>query len=95
MIDAAPAYPTRLLPPRRPWNSDSPSPGIFARTFRRLHGRGLVPDVLYPAVVVPSDAQLAAARAGWKRTLPPDLARFIESRDAVFLSINRFERKKV
>ncbi|KAL6773905.1 ALG2 [Auxenochlorella protothecoides x Auxenochlorella symbiontica] len=68
--------------------------GIFARTFRRLHGRGLVPDVLYPAVVVPSDAQLAAARAGWKRTLPPDLARFIESRDAVFLSINRFERKK-
>ncbi|RMZ57053.1 hypothetical protein APUTEX25_002285, partial [Auxenochlorella protothecoides] len=68
--------------------------GIFARTFRRLHGRGLVPDVLYPAVVVPSDAQLAAARAGCKRTLPPDLARFIESRDAVFLSINRFERKK-
>lgn len=67
--------------------------GIFAQTFRRLAARGMEPGVLYPAVAIPSDAALAAAADGWRRGLP-DLAAFCEG-GPTFLSINRFERKKV
>ena len=34
---------------------------VFARTFTRLHSRGMRPSVLYPAVVLPPIAQLTAA----------------------------------
>lgn len=50
--------------------------------------------MLYPAVPVPSDAQLADASKSWKDELPVDLAAFIKgaSGAAVFLSINRYQR---
>ena len=34
---------------------------VFARTFTRLHSRGMRPSVLYPAVALPPIAQLTAA----------------------------------
>lgn len=68
--------------------------GIFGDTFKRLQRRGVVPGVLYPAVSVPTDRDLAAAKDGWGSKLPPDLVAFIGSH-RTFLSINRFERKKV
>ena len=53
--------------------------GVFAQTFQSLAARGIQPAVLYPAVRSPHCS---------KRPPPP-------SPDcAVFLSINRFERKK-
>lgn len=69
-------------------------PGVFADTFKRLDSRGIRPGVLYPAVAIPSEAALAEATAGWRRGLPPDLVRFVAG-GPTFLSINRFERKKV
>lgn len=68
--------------------------GVFAETFGRLHRRGVLPEVLYPAVQVPSDAELAAAAESAKEVLPGELVAMMEGR-TVFLSINRFERKKV
>ena len=65
---------------------------VFRRTFGRL--RHLSPTVLHPACQVPADADLRAAQAGWREMLPPDLADAL-STAPVFLSINRFERKKV
>lgn len=70
------------------------SAGIFAQTFSRLAARGVQPGVLYPAVSIPSEADLAAAAAGWRQGLPPDLAAFCAG-GPTLLSINRFERKKV
>lgn len=68
--------------------------GVFAETFSRLNARGMQPGVLYPAVAIPSAADLAAAEAGWHSGLPSELARFCKG-GPTFLSINRFERKKV
>lgn len=67
--------------------------GIFRETFSRLLKRGVVPGVLYPTVQSVSDSDLAAARASWKSELPGNLTEFIGGRQ-IFLSINRFERKK-
>ena len=65
--------------------------GVFAETFRRLQRRGIVPGVLYPAVDTPSAEQLAADR---QRAAAPELAQLLGG-SGCFLSINRFERKKV
>eukprot|EP00884_Botryococcus_braunii_P007571 jgi/Botrbrau1/16815/Bobra.150_2s0042.1 len=67
--------------------------GVFAKTFKRLHARGIVPSILHPAVNVPSEAVLADTLAQWPQTLSPALAEFARA-GPVFLSINRFERKK-
>lgn len=52
-----------------------------------------MPEVLHPAVEPPSAAALAAAQATWREVLDPSLAAFLTGK-RVFLSINRFERKK-
>ncbi|KAF8068371.1 alg2 [Scenedesmus sp. PABB004] len=67
---------------------------VYAATFTRLAASGAPPPrVLYPAVAVPGEADLAAAAAGWRGALPAELAARIGS-GPTFLSINRFERKK-
>ena len=81
--------------------------GVFADTFTRLAGRGVEPGVLYPAAAVPTEAALAAAAAGWEGVLPPGVTGLIKKKrggggstsppsppPTVFVSINRFERKK-
>lgn len=68
--------------------------GIFSDTFTRLRRRGVVPGILYPAVIVPTEEGLAAAASAWRDELPPALVAFL-GRQRSFLSINRFERKKV
>lgn len=68
--------------------------GIFQQTFARLHARHIVPEVLYPAVQVPSDADLETAQSQWQQHLSPQLTQFATSAP-LFVSINRFERKKV
>jgi len=82
---------------------------VFALTFRRLNSRGIIPSVLYPAVHIPSDADIAKAnkavldhhrgKAGVK--LPLDshqeqqhLMLAFMTEALTFLSINRYERKK-
>ncbi|MEO2193085.1 MAG: alpha-1,3/1,6-mannosyltransferase ALG2 [bacterium] len=67
--------------------------GVFRETFTVLDARGVVPDVLYPAVVIPGDAEMSAMRASWRSLLPPDVVALMTSRPT-FLSINRYERKK-
>mmetsp|Transcript_4600 Transcript_4600/g.9196 ORF Transcript_4600/g.9196 Transcript_4600/m.9196 type:complete len:348 (-) Transcript_4600:108-1151(-) len=67
---------------------------IFKETFRSLDGRGIVPDVLYPAVSIPSSLSLKQMGTSWMNHLPKDVVRLIESSSDTFLSINRFERKK-
>lgn len=67
---------------------------IFKETFRSLDGRGIVPDVLYPAVSIPSSLSLKQMGTSWMNHLPKDVVRLIESSSETFLSINRFERKK-
>ena len=67
--------------------------GVFKETFKVLDARGVVPDVLYPAVVIPNDAAMDAMRASWKSLLPPEVVGLMTSRPT-FLSINRYERKK-
>lgn len=67
---------------------------MFAQTFTRLAARGVRPGVLYPAVAVPAAADLQEAEQGWQAGLPAELAAFIRG-GPTFLSINRFERKKV
>ena len=66
---------------------------IFKDTFRKLDRRGVVPEVLYPAVSIPSDTALADMKTSWKSLLPENAVALLEQR-TVFLSINRFERKK-
>ena len=51
--------------------------------------------MLHPAVQPPTEAALKASASGWRSRLDPDLVAFLEDASAVFLSINRFERKKV
>lgn len=71
-----------------------PSVGIFAQTFRRLQARGVVPQVLYPAVQLPSVGALQISQQQWQHEVSPELAQFMQS-GPLFVSINRFERKKV
>ena len=74
-----------------------PSPlftGVFAHTFRKLHQRGKVPQVLYPAVSTPSDADIEAGGRAWRDELPLSVVDLREQ-GLMFLSINRYERKKV
>lgn len=66
---------------------------VFSQTFTRLHHWGLDPDILYPAVSIPSEASLQQAAASWQTQLPADLVALIRA-GPCFLSINRFERKK-
>lgn len=51
-------------------------------------------QVIYPAVNIPTCAQLEWAERSWKKELPPEIAEFCSGPAIVFLSINRFERKK-
>lgn len=67
--------------------------GVFAATFNRLHARGIRPGVLYPAVAVPSEKDLRSAADSWAAGMGSEWADFL-SGGPVFLSINRFERKK-
>ncbi|BDA40824.1 Alpha-1,3/1,6-mannosyltransferase ALG2 [Coccomyxa sp. Obi] len=67
--------------------------GIFLETFTRLKRRGVVPSVFYPAVQLPSDEEIAEAERTWESRLDVELAGFLCGK-RVFLSINRFERKK-
>ncbi|GLI65070.1 hypothetical protein VaNZ11_008495, partial [Volvox africanus] len=67
--------------------------GVFAQTFRRLAVRGVQPGVLYPAVPIPPEPELREAKANWRSELDSELAQFIDG-GTMFLSINRFERKK-
>lgn len=46
------------------------------------------------AVPIPAAEELAEAEASWRRGLPAELAAFAEG-GPTFVSINRFERKKV
>jgi len=68
--------------------------GIFGETFKRLNRQGKVPDVFYPAVPIPTDTQLQHMHSSWRDVLKPEVAAFMKGK-RVFLSINRFERKKV
>lgn len=68
--------------------------GIFRKTFRRLNGQGKVPEVFYPAVPIPTEEELIEAQRSWQSVLSSDTAAFMRGKRA-FLSINRFERKKV
>ncbi|KAK9831856.1 hypothetical protein WJX81_002186 [Elliptochloris bilobata] len=65
----------------------------FVRTFRRLVKRDVLPGVLHPAVRVPSQTDLERVAERWREHFPADLAHFLEG-GPVFLSVNRFERKK-
>lgn len=67
---------------------------VFLDTFGRLRKQWIVPEVFHPAVRLPSDAALAEAHDQWQNDLDADLVQFCQSK-RVFLSINRFERKKV
>ncbi|KAK9867686.1 hypothetical protein WJX84_003091 [Apatococcus fuscideae] len=67
--------------------------GVFSRTFKNLARKGIEPQVLYPAVRVPSKAALAESLASWQQHLHQDLVSFLEA-GPTFLSINRFERTK-
>ena len=68
--------------------------GIFAETFTRLQARNVLPEVLYPAVQLPSQSALQASQQQWHSLVTPQLATFMQG-GALFVSINRFERKKV
>lgn len=68
--------------------------GVFLDTFKRLKKRAIVPTVFYPAVQLPSEEDIAEAQRSWEPRLDAELAGFLHGK-RVFLSINRFERKKV
>lgn len=53
---------------------------IFASTFTTLHAKGIRPEVLYPAVNVDQ--------------FPINASSSLTTQERIFLSINRFERKK-
>ena len=67
---------------------------MFGDTFKRLSRQGKVPEVFYPAVPIPIAEELAHMQRTWREILKPEVAAFMEGK-RVFLSINRFERKKV
>jgi len=60
--------------------------GVFAEAFPILHGLGVRPDVLYPALNL-ADQDKAAASAD-------DISSLLSKEERLLLSINRFERKK-
>lgn len=62
--------------------------GVFSQTFKRLAAQGVRPAVLYPAVAIPTDQELADAACSWQQDLEPDLVRHIK-KGPMFLSINR------
>eukprot|EP00892_Ulva_mutabilis_P010438 jgi/Ulvmu1/7767/UM039_0076.1 len=64
----------------------------FSATFPRL-AASLQPRILYPAVAVPSDKELAADQASWESELEPELVNWIHG-GSMLLSLNRYERKK-
>jgi len=66
---------------------------IFSETFTRLAKRGIEPYVLYPAVKIPEESVLEDMKLKWRESLPKDVVTMIED-GPVFVSINRFERKK-
>ena len=68
--------------------------GVFGETFTRLQARHVVPEVLYPAVQLPPQAALQASQKHWQSLVTPQLAAFMQA-GPLFVSINRFERKKV
>lgn len=63
---------------------------VYSRTFKAAKS---TPAVLYPCVVPPTEAQLEEAKQAYPLQLPEDLQKFVRS-GPVFVSINRFERKK-
>ena len=71
-----------------------PGAGIFAQTFTRLQARGVVPQVLYPAVQLPSNDAIQASQRQWQSLVSLELSHFMQA-GPLFVSINRFERKKV
>ncbi|MEW5318970.1 MAG: hypothetical protein WDW38_010148 [Sanguina aurantia] len=70
--------------------------GVFASTFGRLAAAGVVPQVLHPAVMVPSDQDLKDSQFASLEELGPEITHLIQSAAGgpVFVSVNRFERKK-
>lgn len=62
--------------------------GVFGQTFSRLNSQGVRPAVLYPAVVIPSEAELQDAAKVWKKQLGQEVVQFIGDKP-MFLSINR------
>lgn len=68
---------------------------VFESTFTKL-ASWMKPRILHPAVQLPDEAEIQEANMAWRTHLPEDLAKFCSDQDctAIFLSINRFERKK-
>ncbi|CAG9462073.1 unnamed protein product [Pedinophyceae sp. YPF-701] len=62
---------------------------VFHRTFKRASAAGVDPEVLYPCVDVREHS--APCTDADLQQLPPEL---LDARQRMFLSINRFERKK-
>lgn len=54
----------------------------------------MVPQVLYPAVQLPCDEDLRALCIHWQSEVSLELGNFMRA-GPLFVSINRFERKKV
>lgn len=75
-------------------STHTPPSGVFAHTFRKLHQRGKVPQVLYPAVSTPTEDDIEAGARAWRDELPVAVVDLAEQ-GPLFLSINRYERKKV
>lgn len=68
---------------------------IFAKTFLKLHRKGVFPRVLYPATRMMSISEQIDIIASWRMELPDELVQFfLKEGTATFLSINRYERKK-
>eukprot|EP01025_Chloroclados_australasicus_P038541 TRINITY_DN39752_c0_g1_i2.p1 TRINITY_DN39752_c0_g1~~TRINITY_DN39752_c0_g1_i2.p1 ORF type:complete len:461 (-),score=43.98 TRINITY_DN39752_c0_g1_i2:273-1655(-) len=76
--------------------------GVFGNTFKYLHSWGIKPDILYPAVSILSESELFNYKNLWQQLMlqnsrmGKEWLEFLGQRDSkvVFLSINRFERKK-
>ena len=64
------------------------TPACLSMHTHRLHQRGILPDVLHPAVPVPSEEELQKISEGWRSILDADLVKFIGD-DLMLLSINR------
>ena len=69
---------------------------VFAATFPRVAAARPPPAVLYPATSIPTDADLAAAAAAAASNdvLPPAVRALAAGNRPLFVSVNRFERKK-
>ena len=66
---------------------------VFQTTFARLHHRKVETLVLYPACSIISDRKLSQIQQNLAEYLPPGLS--FMTHQPTFLSINRYERKKV